>query len=1256
MFRSFRVSFLFVFAAWLGETALGAQPTELFISEYIEGSSNNKAIEIYNGTGAAVNLAAGAYDLQVFLNGSASAGATIALTGSIANNDVYVVAHNLANATILAQADQTSSSLTHNGDDAVVLRKNGTVIDVLGQVGFDPGTEWGTGLTSTADNTLQRKNGICAGDADGSDTFDPAGEWSGFAADTFTGLGSHTPSFCSTIRLSIDDVTVTEGAAGTTIASFTVALSQPAGVGGVTFDIATQDGTATTADGDYVGNALLGQSIAQGDSDYTFDVTVNGDNNPETYETFLVNVANVTGAILLDGQGVGTIQTDDPTITPIHDVQGSASATPIAGATVTVEGVVTGDFQAQGAGELRGFFLQEEDVDADSDPATSEGLFVFCSGCPTAVAEGQRVRATGVVSEFVGMTEITASAAGAVVVTEAGNHLADLTAMAIDLPISDLVAVDDFYEPMEGMLVTFTDPLTVAEYFELFRYGQIELYEGGRPRQFCEDNPPDVTGYADHLAALARRRVILDDDDDIQNGPLSLPNTLQYVFHPRTNGGFSIGVQGTDFFRGGDLVNGLTGVLHWSWSGLTGTDAWRIRPTAANLTTFTVANPRPTVAAPALAGSIKAASMNLLNYFSTIDTTLSSTTGPCGPAGNQDCRGADSPAELDRQRARAALVICTLDADVYGLVEVENTTASGAVDHLLTAVNALCGGDDPYVFASTAGTLGTDAIRVAIIYRSATLQAQGAPVVDLDPVHNRPPTAQTFQVIDALNPAFGEVFTVVVNHLKSKGCSGATGLDLDQIDGQSCFNATRTAQAARLLTWVNGTVVPAAGDADVLLLGDFNSYAQEDPIAELTAGGYTDLMSSLLGAAGYSYLFDGQLGHLDYAFASAALAPQVTGIAPWHINADEVPLFDYNDEVKDTGEATFEEKPDGSALVPPRTVFEAGVPFRAADHDPVLVGLFPPAPVMSPFALTVDDGGNDVFEAGEAFTVQPAWENLGTATANDLVGGASNFTGPPGPAYTLSDAAASYGDVVAAAAASCAGQADCYAVSLAAATRPQVHWDATLDEGLSTGETHTWVLHVGESFGDAPITEPYYREIETLLHRGIVAGCGGGNYCPANPVTRGQLARLLLLAIEGAVYEPAACDQNGPLFDDVPWDDPLCRWIEEAAARQLFSACAGGRFCPDLPESREQLAVHVLRAIEHQAPGYTPPANGCDITQPYDDVPQASEFCVWIAELKARNLAASCAGGANYCRFGAVDREPLAGFLTRAFALDLYAP
>jgi len=106
--------------------AVADPPTDLFFSEYIEGSSNNKALEIYNGTGAPIDLAAGGYVVQMYFNGSTSAGLTISLTGTVAPGDVFVLAQSSADSAILAQADQTNGAGWFNGNDAVVLRKGGS--------------------------------------------------------------------------------------------------------------------------------------------------------------------------------------------------------------------------------------------------------------------------------------------------------------------------------------------------------------------------------------------------------------------------------------------------------------------------------------------------------------------------------------------------------------------------------------------------------------------------------------------------------------------------------------------------------------------------------------------------------------------------------------------------------------------------------------------------------------------------------------------------------------------------------------------------------------------------------------------------------------------------------------------------------------------------------------------------------------------------------------------------------------------------
>lgn len=165
----------------------------LFISEYVEGSSNNKAIEIFNGYAVPVDLSN--YQIRMYFNGSSSAGTTVTLSGIVNSGDVFVLStNNSVDADILAVADQTSGSSFYNGDDAVQLYRvdTATSIDVIGEIGFDPGSEWGSGLQSTANNTIQRKATVVSGDSNGADAFDPSIEWDGFATDTFSGLGSHT--------------------------------------------------------------------------------------------------------------------------------------------------------------------------------------------------------------------------------------------------------------------------------------------------------------------------------------------------------------------------------------------------------------------------------------------------------------------------------------------------------------------------------------------------------------------------------------------------------------------------------------------------------------------------------------------------------------------------------------------------------------------------------------------------------------------------------------------------------------------------------------------------------------------------------------------------------------------------------------------------------------------------------------------------------------------------------------------------------
>mgnify|MGYP001324337977 CR=1 FL=1 len=964
-------------AALVGPAAPArASFTELIFSEYIEGSGDNKALEIYNGTGAAIDLAANGYNVQMYFNGNASPGLTINLTGTVAPGDVYVLAHASANSAILALADQTNNAGWFNGDDAVVLRRGTTIIDVIGQIGVDPGTEWGAGGRGTADNTLRRKAGITQGDTDGSDPFDPSVEWDIFDLNTFDGLGCHLDGCGASADAapSVSAVAPSNGATNVPVnTNISVTFSEPVNAPAGAFALSCGGGAVTFA-------------LSGGPTVFTLDPQ---DDLPEG--------ANCT--LTIAASQVSDQDTDDPpdtmeadfastfttfssqvVITPIHAIQGSGDTA--AAGTFTVEAIVVGSYQSQGSGQLRGFFLQEEDEDADADPTTSEGIFVFCGNCPVPVAVGDLVRVTGASSEYFGMSQLTASTADSVTVLASGQPLptpATVTLPVPGVPSGNLeaatAAINAYYEQFEGMLVTFPATLTVSEYFELARYGQVILSQGGRPRTFTAISTPSAAGLTAHQIDLARRTIILDDTDNRQNRPVDTPNTPYFYPVP----GLSI----TNFFRGGDTITGLTGVLHWSFAGQAGTDAWRIRPvTEAFSYTFTPANPRP-AAAPAVPGNLKVASFNVLNYFLTIDTA-----DVCGPTQDQDCRGADSVREFERQHEKLIAALRGLDADVIGLMEMENTPG---VEPLANIVADLPG----YAYVDT-GVIGSDTIRVGIIYRTSTVQPVGAHAVLDSPAfvnprnassdRNRPAVAQTFE-----ETASGARFTVVVNHLKSKGSSCGVGDD-DTTTGQGNCNLTRTLSAYVLAQWLASDPT-GSGDPDFLIIGDLNSYAMEDPIVALQNAGYTDLVAAFGGPGAYGYVFDGQLGYLDHALSSPSMTPQVVNVAEWHINADEIPLFDYNDDERTADEAAFDEESDSLPLYEPNE-------FRTSDHDPIIIGLLldgtPPTTTASVSGTTNPLCPGDCFQGSATVTLSASDSQLGVASTQYRVNGGAfqTYSGP----------------------------------------------------------------------------------------------------------------------------------------------------------------------------------------------------------------------------------------------------------------------
>jgi hypothetical protein len=304
-----------------------------------------------------------------------------------------------------------------------------------------------------------------------------------------------------------------------------------------------------------------------------------------------------------------------------------------------------------------------------------------------------------------------------------------------------------------------------------------------------------------------------------------------------------------------------------------------------------------------------------------------------------------------------------------------------------------------------------------------------------------------------------------------------------------------------------------------------------------------------------------------------------------------------------------------------------------------------PAGAFVATAVEVNTAGNSVFEPGETVIVAPSWRN-DTGAPAAVTGAASSFTGPAGPTYTITDATADYGTVAAGATASCTASGNCYGLNIPTpASRPSLHWDSTVLETLSSSETKTWTLHVGNSFTDVPTTSPFYRFVETLLHKSVTGGCGPDTYCPTSSTTREQMAVFVLVAKEGSSYSPPAC--TTPPFGDVATSSVFCRWIQELSTRGVVSGCGGGNYCPGDPVTREQMAVFALRTLD---PTLNPPACGTPV---FNDVPASSPFCRWVEELFNRGIVTGCGGG-NYCPTDPVSREQMGVFIAATFSLSLY--
>jgi len=1015
---------------------------DLYISEIIEGSSLNKAVELFNPTGALIDLSG--YALRVFFNGNAAAGTTVALDGVIEPGETFVIADDGADPAILDVADQLTTSSLFNGDDAIVLFKGDAVVDAFGQIGTDPGSEWPGGGQN---DTLRRKEAIQTGDTDATDAFDAAAEWDAFPQNDFGDLGQRTgpdaqPTVINEVLGSTTggDSEYIElfGAPGASLAGLSlIIVESDAGASNGTIDrrIDFADGDRLGDNGFYLlanaqaaqtygltpnadfaanfienssytlalvetaslsGDAVSGAEIVRdavavtdggAEDDFFFDAPVVGPDGSflpagagrdvdgtgafQILNFFNESPPNTPTAGTFDG-GDGGDGGDSALVATVHEVQGetnladgaavgvpgAADESPLLGQLVQVQGVVT-----QLLPELGGFYLQEEDTDADANPFTSEGVFVASDA---AVSAGAVVTVTGTVEEVEGETRIAATQP--VVIENGEDNRGLVTPTEIAFPTATVLqdADGDFVanlEAFEGMLVSVSSEMSVTELFQLDRFGTIRVSSDGRLEQFTQDNAPDVDGFAQHLRDVAARSLIIDDGSDAQN-----PETILVP---------DLGGDGTldagDVFRMGDVYTDLVGVLSYGEDNQSGSEEPEYRlhaPEAALAQT----NPRP-FTPDAIDGDFRVASLNVLNFFTTLDEfpSVGEGTGPNGAsprgadANPQNARpGFAATDEYDRQLSKLVEAFTLMDADVVGLVEIENDFRAGgdapvgdgtvigsgvAAAELVAALNAAQSAR-VYDFVDPGDEFaGGDAIAVGFIYDTLTTTQVGEAAIltefngrdfidpndTTDGGRNRAALAVSFE-----ETATSGRFTASVNHFKSKGPSGlsagdAADPDSDQGDGAGFWNDTRTQAAEILADWL-ATNPTGAADGDVIILGDLNAYAMETPITTLTAAGYTDLAGLFL-EDGYSFVFDGQRGTLDYALANDAMLGQVAGVTEWHVNADEADAFDYNLEFG-RDPALFTTDADTNV---------ADGAYRNSDHDPIIVGLnlTPDAPVFT---------------------------------------------------------------------------------------------------------------------------------------------------------------------------------------------------------------------------------------------------------------------------------------------------------------------
>jgi len=523
--------------------------------------------------------------------------------------------------------------------------------------------------------------------------------------------------------------------------------------------------------------------------------------------------------------------------TPISRVQGSGDRSPLAGQTVTVEGILTLDSRTKDG--FGGFYLQQADRETDNNPLTSEALFIYTRRQDG--TRGDRLRVTGRVKEHYGLTEIT----GVQSIALCGQE-------PLPEPVMVTLPWPRTPESLENMRVRFPQALTVIATRDLHRYGELTLAASDQiiPTEILAPGPAAAKLSAQNL----RQRILLDDGRSRK--------------HPPAIPWLTVNGDQSTWVRAGDSITDMAGILDFRF------EHWRLQPETPPRLLRT--NPRPPAPGRPDGDHIRVMAMNLGNYFN-------------GNGRGQDFptpRGARTPAEYQSQQQRLVSALRAPDPDILALTEVEN---DGYGRHSSVAMLARALGPQ-WRLVATPGADGRDEIRTTMLYRADRVQLSGSPRrLVRGPFRNagRPPLAQSFR-----RKGGQQTVQIVSLHLKSKSCRRASGPDSDQHDGQGCYANRRSRAAQAIIDWI--TNLPQARDmAGTLITGDVNSYAQETPLQVFAEAGFTSMIRQfhpcLPGTCShYSYRYQGQKGSLDHALASASLRPLILNAQTWLINTDEL--------------------------------------------------------------------------------------------------------------------------------------------------------------------------------------------------------------------------------------------------------------------------------------------------------------------------------------------------------------------------------